>query len=482
LLPGDKICDNRAPFELFTSLSGGVFSGPVAGSYLDPSKGLGNASVTYKYTKPSTGCSISTTVPFYILKSPQVSFIPSDVCIESLKDSTRFVNTTVSEDVVNSWSWSFAEVGAALDFRKEPAFLYKTGGVHSITLTASTLNSCTATKTSTIDLGVRPDGNFFWRNDCYAPNAKIKLFEDTKSDFPLASRNWKFGNGGQVSTDISPEFTMTDTGYVQVRYIVKINYKDCADTVIRNVYLTPTYALAADGSYAQNFEVGKAGWQKDDSVTLNNWTFKRPDRRIINSAFSGTNAWFTRYDTLTQVQEKSSVISPCFDFRGTERPMISIMMFKRFDRGRNGAALQYKLEGSNVWKIVGTVDDGINWYNSAVISGSPGGDKIGWTTTATADAKWTESLHKLDMLKGEKNVKFRITYGSDGYSSLNEGIAFDDVWIGERSRNVLLEHFTNNSSKAASVATASINDVVSKNDLDLINIQYHTNFPGTDPY
>ncbi|MFH0843149.1 MAG: PKD-like domain-containing protein [Bacteroidota bacterium] len=499
-LPADTlICSNRAPFELYPYPDGGVFAGPVTGNYLDPSKAMGDTSVIYTYTSQKTGCSISTTVPFHILEAPDVSFVPEDVCIESSGDRTRFINTTVSEDEVISWKWEFVEIGGAIPVYDENAsFLYTKAGAHTIHLTALTKNNCTVTRESIIDLGLKPVGNFYWKNDCYVPGTRIRLFEDTKSDFTLGQRYWDFGNSSQTSTDISPEFTMSDTGYVQIKYIVSIQgYTGCADTVVRSVYLRPTFTPSAGNAYKEDFETGKAGWLRDDSLLMTEdywlvkddtgfvWDFGIPARQMINKAASGTHAWFNHYNpyyTETQNQQKASVISPCFDFTEIERPMISMMLFKRFDRARNGAALQYMLEGSSEWKLVGTEGDGINWYNSTVITGSPGGDKIGWTTKTDPDTAWTKSSHKLDMLQGEKNVRFRITYGSDGYSNSNEGMAFDDIWIGDRSRNVLFEHFTNTSSTAGIEATETVNEITTRNDEDVISIQYHTSFPGEDPF
>jgi hypothetical protein len=163
--------------------------------------------------------------------------------------------------------------------------------------------------------------------------------------------------------------------------------------------------------------------------------------------------------------------------------MISLKAMKRFEKNRNGAALQYFVEGDTQWKYVGTLEDGIEWYNSTLINGKPGGEKIGWTTLdEQGDADYIESRHTLDELKGKNNVKFRIAFGSDGTSAVGEGIAFDDILIGERSRKVLLEHFTNTESKAASEATKFVDEILPRRVNDVINIQYHTNFPGTDQF
>jgi hypothetical protein len=96
LVDGQKFCDNGPLYELKDAgnHTGGVFTGTTVNlNSLNPSKTLGVTSVTYVYTNQATGCSsIPTTIPIYIIKTPQVSFVPSDNCIESVTDSTHFIN------------------------------------------------------------------------------------------------------------------------------------------------------------------------------------------------------------------------------------------------------------------------------------------------------------------------------------------------------------------------------------------------------
>jgi hypothetical protein len=482
LSPGDVFCNNDPLFPLFTSHADGVFTGPVTGTSLNPSIEVGNTSVGYTYTNSKTGCTGTTNIPVIINAAPVISFVPADYCVESNLDTTRFINKTSSADPVNDWLWIFSDAGGSTQSKiKEPGYLYKTGGLHKVTLTAETINNCSAIKEMTIDLGIKPIADFYWKNECFVKNDSISLVDTTFSTSLIASRSWKIFEGPEFSTKENPKYLKSDTGYLQIQYIVKTNYENCFDDTIKKIYIRPSVSLAADTYYSQTFENGKGGWVKDYE-SKNSWSFGKPDRRVINSAPSGVSAWFTSYDTLRQGVESSSVISPCFDFKEIKRPMISLKIWKRFDRNRNGAALQYKIGDNASWEYVGTLNDGINWYNSSLISGRPGGDKIGWTTTGQPETKWAESLHELDELQGKSNVKFRIVYGSDGTSTDNEGIAFDDIRIGARTRNVLLEHFANISSLQSSKATAMVNEIVLGKKKDIINIQYHTNFPGTDPF
>ncbi|MBK9390356.1 MAG: T9SS type A sorting domain-containing protein [Bacteroidetes bacterium] len=478
LAAGDEYCNNDAPFELITTPRGGVFTGPVTAGNLNPSKALGDTAVTYTYLNVRTGCSITGRVPFTIHPAPVVSFATSDICIENETDSIRFLNNTTSADAISNWLWSFSDIGGTdLSSKQSPAYIFKSGGQHLITLTATTINNCVVKKDLTADLGVKPRADFYWTNECYVPGDSIMLFDTTFSSSAIVSRSWNFFDGSPLRTGTKQKYPKNSIGAIPVQYIVKTAYANCSDTVTKNIYVRPNIVLGADG-YFEDFESGNGGWSKGDE-SLNSWSLGTPDRKTIKSAASGVTAWFTKFDSTRT--ESSSVVSPCFDFTKIERPMVSLGLWRNFKEEADGVAIQYRIGDAGSWKYVGTLEDGINWYNSVLINGKPGGSQLGWTTKV-ADPKWTEARHSLDDLKGKKDVKFRMAYGSDGNARGSEGMAFDDIFIGERKRNVLLEHFANTTSSRSSEATAMINDIDIDNDKDVVNIQYHTNFPGVDSF
>ncbi|MBN2213710.1 MAG: T9SS type A sorting domain-containing protein, partial [Bacteroidales bacterium] len=108
----------------------------------------------------------------------------------------------------------------------------------------------------------------------------------------------------------------------------------------------------------------------------------------------------------------------------------------------------------------------------------PGGQSIGWSNIE--DKGWTEMRHSLDSLKSSTLVQFRIAYGSEGTYNGNKGFAFDNIWIGEREKVVLLEHFTNSSDTFSRNADDILRDIISSFRKDVISLQYHTSFPGSD--
>jgi len=477
-------CSNDPQVDLFASPGGGVFTGPVTSGALDPSKAIGNTFIRYKYT--NSVCKDSTSVPIHINPAPTVSFASADSCITGSKDTTWFVNKTTSADPVSKWNWEFSDQGVNIpDSVQNPGHLYSTGGFHKITLKATTVNNCSATDIETIEMGYQPKADFRWENECKHANDSIFLFDSATSSTAITSRMWIFADKDTLRNVKNHGYLQPPVGQLKVEYIVRTNYRGCNDTITRTLYIRPTISLAKD-DYFENFENGNGNWVKNYD-TLNTWAFGKPARSVIDSAASGTHAWYTNFSNAVPKAEQSSIVSPCFNFDSIQRPMISIKLWTKFDKNRDGAALQYRIKDAKIgnkedWQYVGSYLDGINWFNSTLIQGRPGGDQIGWTSGSDLDKRWGEAKHKLDDLIGKKDVKFRVVYGSDGTAKENDGLAFDDVWIGRRSRGVLLEHFTNNSSAESSDATAIVSDLSNRWTDDIINIQYHTNFPGTDQY
>jgi hypothetical protein len=100
------------------------------------------------------------------------------------------------------------------------------------------------------------------------------------------------------------------------------------------------------------------------------------------------------------------------------------------------------------------------------------------------DAGWVKARHWMNDLAGKPNVRLRIVYGSDGTSlSQNEGFAFDNIWIGEKKRRVLVEHFTSSSGSNDLASNALVYDLMKgRKPAAVIDLQYHLNLNGSDPF
>ena len=184
--------------------------------------------------------------------------------------------------------------------------------------------------------------------------------------------------------------------------------------------------------------------------------------------------------------ENSYVLSPCFDFSESDRPMIKLDIWQDFAFNIDGATLEYQTNDNKNWYPVGNVGEGLNWFNSGTISGIPGSNGTGWTADNPIN-NWQTAKHKLDEIpRNQGLVRFRLAYGAPATSpadaAIRDGFAFDNIWIGERTKRVLIEYFTNMGVDGSiKEINSQFNEKVNTIK-DVIDIQYHMNYPGKDTF
>ncbi|MBN2613376.1 MAG: Omp28-related outer membrane protein [Bacteroidales bacterium] len=482
-------CSNQSALKLNGNMAQGIFYGNavsgniINGFYFVPSLApIGTDTIFYKYTT-TQGCSRSVYEAVTINEAPQISFTVLDTCVSGeTGDSTIFVNTTTSTDEITSWLWNFDDIGSGIyntSTLKNPTHLYTSSGRKYVSLTANTDKSCSSTKEIRLNFGDKPNSDFHWETECYGDGSPIGFIDQSSlSVGEIDTYKWKIytGEGYDSLMTKNPEYSFVQPGDYRINLEVKTNY-GCTDTVSKIYHLRPTFRLS-ESAYTEDFETGTNGWASHSNGSLtNSWEFGQPSEGFIGAA-SGINTWYT--NITNSLTENSWISSPCFDFSGTKKPMIKFDMWRIFDERRDGAVLQYRVNNEDTWQNIGDLDDGKNWYNEYSIQGKPGNQSIGWSNLK--DTKWTEARHHLNGLAGLTDVQFRIAYGSNGTGTSNEGIAIDNVGIWEREKIVLLEHFTNSTDLASKDANLLIWDAVNKLNGDVLDIQYHTAFPGTDPF
>jgi hypothetical protein len=490
-------CNSDDKVSIETVQKDGVFSFPVVNKLLDPSLVSRDTMMTVSYTYTSThGCVAKASKLIAIHPSPKVDFNVADSCIKT-GNATIFRNDTKPDSVVTRYIWAFNDNGVVKPDtinvitgheNINSSYQYQKGGFHKITLYALSKNNCNAFKEKTIEFATRPNADFAWWNFCRHDDDSLHFSDTlTTSDTKIVSTAWEFIRSWQTSDTVRKNnqsmvnLSQDSTGIIYVKYIARTAYKGCTDTASKILYIRPTVEIG-DKDYFEDFEKGKGNWTVNETDTMKWWAFGKPSRTKINTAASGDSAWYISRNPESGIVRNSSVVSPCFDFTDAVRPMIDMKIITVFNRNRDGAALQYKIGDSNIWTYIGSLGDGINWYNSTQIQGRPGGDQVGWTYGTKLDSVWNNAEHRLDDLIGKKDVKFRIVYGTNGITSDNEGLAFDDVKISGRTRRVLLENFTNTSSTDARTASDAVANLSSRWPSDIVSIQYHTNFPGSDAF
>lgn len=183
--------------------------------------------------------------------------------------------------------------------------------------------------------------------------------------------------------------------------------------------------------YMEDFETGANGWYSTGTNGI--WELGDPVGNIIDTAYSGVNAWVTNLDSIAYTNNQLSyLISPCFDLSGVALdPIIEFALISNSETNWDGAWLEVSTDAGVNWRTVGNFGEGVNWYNNQDEHGP--GFTLDWWDGTTADSSWVMASHLLDSTAGEANVVLRFVFDSDGSNfSLYEGFGIDDISLTEQ--------------------------------------------------
>lgn len=476
-----SFCKNEPNFIISGSPSGGTFSGSgvLAGQgnfYYSPAMATAGAdTVSYTFST-AKGCQATTQKVLATFTVPVPQFAQADSCITPTNPlPVRFVNQTQSDDEVVQWLWNFGDPSSGENNTStsfEPDHVYLTSGDRLVSLTATTSEQCSASANRTIKIFHYPVVNFYNRNECVCDDAPNQFIDASSPDLAGNSYQWSIKGPSDTlvlySRDALP--FLASAGNYLVSHSVT-TAEGCRSNTTKPYLIKPTYSLA-DSFYLENFE-SEASWSAQSTTPANSWVL---DTLVLPGATNFGTAWHM-HEVGNQVQQ-SWVKSPCFNFDEVEKPFMLIDIFRRFDNRRDGAVMEYTTNGGESWQVLGTIDDGVNWYDWYNIFGQPGGQALGWA--ATTDQNWVTARHDLDVLADEQLVQFRVSYGSDGTAYYSKGFAFDNFRVGTRNKKLFVEHFTNAQSDVSRDADELIAEISNNLSQDMVTVTYHTPYGGTD--
>ncbi len=535
--PLDGICKTGTLIGVTGSPGGGTWSGganaalinvvqgtnpsPNSTADLDPSNNnlLPGQVYTLTYTAVGTGCSNSASKTVKILPSIAPSMTSGIACSGLFVDLTNtsvVTTTSLPPSTIASVGWNFGDgnvlsdsaftaavpASASLVGTKgtyaAPQHQYKTQGNYPIKFRMVTSDGCIVDGSTNLTVSPLPAANFSWGIPCAGSTTEFHATITNGVNVPANNYIWDFHktntlsgvSAGSSGTTANPLVDYTNLGRDSVQLIVVSN-AFCRDTIQKPVFIVPVGPAIISGSqYAQNFNTDDGGWIAGG--VNSSWQYGTPAGSVIKTDSSATGtgkAWKTNLTGDYNSNEKSWVMSPCFDFSNAAKPVISLDIFSDTPKGIDGAVLQYCLvddiSNDANWNNVGVPGVGVNWYEAFGVSSDPGNQGAGakgWTGDASSGkySHWVHAVYAIDVLVGKPSVKFRIAFGGNAHG---EGFAFDNLVIGERSRSVLVENFTN-TSIAAGQAAKDQNTYYNNfkgNTTEAVRIQYHTNFPGPDP-
>ncbi len=438
------------------------------------------------------GCTSYDTVYARVYAEPKARFVVGNFCqydpiqftdLSLADDTTDVVNGRVKEpDTVVAWRWDFDAVSVDTSNLQNPTHQYAGSGTYTTELVITTAKGCTNDTDTTFHIGEPPIADFSWDEICESRD--VTFTDRTIFDNDAFQWSWTLAPG-VTDTAQNPVTTYSQAGPYQIRLIVQ-TLSNCFDTAIKTIDIRPVIAVGGTNpNYLSDFDNDIIEWRPDDYASGTNYSWEQapPTGNVINSTPENTttNVWVTNADSTHLFNENSFVMGPCFNFSASLRPMIKIPYWNDSDAGTSGAVLQASTNKGKDWIRIGNLGTGKNWYNADPIIGNPGDQdfsRVGWSGSTSG---WRDSRHQLDVLRQNDDVLLRIAFGSDSVSNVKEGFAFGNIEILERSKKVLIEHFSNTSNQTAVDAVVEHNNLMDNNLYDVYDVQFHTDFPGADP-
>mgnify|MGYP006284948943 CR=1 FL=1 len=469
----------------------GVFSGTgmVSNKFTPSNAQLGANIITYTFTRDYSSCVKSTTATTTINKVPEFDFSLDKTCINGQQDSVLFTSDTLMSDNVVSWEWLVDNTVTTRTSNKlEPKFSMVEQVRNYVSLTLTTDRGCTANRDSSLFIGSVVALDFSWDNECHGETVHFTV-ESATDPAGVDSIKWYFGGVGleDISDIYAPSYTYDEPGGYDVKYEEYTG--NCGVvSVTKKLTVRPSIALN-EALYFEDFEQGPdvSGWAPDIQLSTDSlsWEWGNPVGTVIDEPGGGENAYVTNLSGTYYNSEKSMVTSPCFDFRGLEKPMISFDYVSDLELNKDGVILEYSI-AKDEWNSLGVYGEGVNWYNSFGIGGNVLGQSSGWTgngrsLNAEDTSSWNNARYWLDDIANQAGVRFRFVLGTDN-SSKKEGFAFDNISIGERNRLVVLEHFTNPAEKDYVANQQLIRTIAEDNQGDVVAVQYYTSFPAMNDF
>ena len=453
--------------------------------------------VTYTYIDGVTGCVTQKTQNVDISSAP-ITYFQSDIDCNTktvtFVDSSTVIQSVVGLDSLVQWEWSLGD-GREVDTTENITLIhtYNNSDAFTVSLNVTSAKGCSSTFDTTFIIGTIPEISYDW---IFATLGDMTTFTNTSPSIPnigsvpnyIDSLYWDFGDGTVLLGD-----TITNVDTVTHQYAAIGNYESvlyastnngCSDSISTNVYILPKIVVT-DFPYYERFDDANSnggGWIADPNIVGNFWVWGHPNGTHIQHSDPLNNAWFTDLEpSYTDVMD-AWVYSPTFDFTTLEKPMVAFRYWVD-SRVSDGAIIQYTDDSGISWNALGGLGSGLSWYDVDNLVSQPGEqsgfDGLGWTGDDASEG-WQVARHKLDELKGKPKVRFRIAFSvAPGSLAGYDGFAFDDFWVGERQKRVLVESFTHVNNTSYSQVQDSIYSRIDDNNLDFVLVEYHNEIPNT---
>ena len=497
-----------------------VFAG---GKYGLNTKNLpaGDYFIEYIFTN-NLGARDTLTKTLRVLAAPKAVVAIDKACVDN--SNIVFLDNSyippTSDPLLAKFNWDYGDGNGNTGGVRNPAYDYENSGNYNLKLEVETSQGCKHDTVGSIRVGSPPIVNFEATRLCSGDSTQFKDLSVTFLN-TIVSHSWNFDDGDTLGfgralknvvtpynhggrsggTYQDPKHEYGTFKVYNVRHDV-LTDDGCTAFAVKRIYILDYNVPVPTDAYTEDFEKGPGTWVKADLVN-NSWTFGVPDGSIINAVAAADTAWWTGGNTNKDIDnstyfknEKSEVIGPCLDISGLERPMISLNYWSDLQEGLDGVVVQYTRDGGITWETLGNAEGGgIDWYNARNVTGvSALGANSAWSDEDETK-QWRTARYNLDQIPMEDRDRlvFKVALGSNDDNldgKVLNGFAFDDVYIGEKTKTVLVEQFLNyniepQSDNAGTAMNTLFDQQVAvgsvgpgKKDTDFFKVEYHVEVAG----
>ncbi|HMP99055.1 MAG TPA: PKD domain-containing protein [Cyclobacteriaceae bacterium] len=434
---------------------------------------------------------------------------------------------------ITSYQWDFGDAtnstfanpntvsGTIADGFDRVNHTYIQSAVYNPSLRVSSALGCSSVvQANELKVGIIPDAAFEFEGVSVADAISFSNQTNVPAgavDDGIAALLWTYGDGNNASITSAFNDPVTNNYASAGQYIANLEVTSiigCRSTAGKLVIVLPKFTPDANNAYLEDFESNNGGWQHNTTPNSaaggSSWAHGTVSKTTmqLNPEINGTQVWATALSGTYNPRERSALYSPSFDISNLNRPMVSFNSFVHMDVS-DGVIIQYSVDNKNVadptkvWHVLGNqIGGGVDWFNEQGVAAKPG-DQVtrdfAWTgipglvaVNGTSAIRWLDSKHAItndpegikDDIIGASNVVFRFALAGSRDEITRDGFAIDNFRIGNRTRTVLIENFTNTSqaNNTANEATYLQNFDTGSNEVELVKINYHVNFPGPDPF
>ncbi len=201
------------------------------------------------------GCIKDTTRPVPVWPAPVASFTTSAPTCAG--DSTQFTDlSSTPHGIIDKWVWNFGDGSGTvtINFPANPSVnhLYTNSGTYTVTLTVTTSDLCTNTKSQSVVVEPRPAANFIYGTTrCTGMPVQFTDNSQLNGGPPINQWLWNFDDPASGSANTStlqnPTHGFTHNGSFNVNLMVT-NATGCFDSIVKAVTINsgPVAKFVAD--------------------------------------------------------------------------------------------------------------------------------------------------------------------------------------------------------------------------------------------